>query len=950
MKKKIRVLSKLAVAMVLLSGCCGHPPEVSTPPPPLAPEPQQDAMTRAAPAMSPTISIHDDRLDNGLKILILSDHSAPVVTVQVWYRVGSRNERPGIRGLAHFTEHMMFKGSANVGPEDHARIIDAVGGTENAFTSEDVTAYHNTVPSDRIELAMALEAERMTGATLDETHFYKEREVVKEEIRRALQNNPIGVLFKKFRAVAYEKHPYSWTPGGTLEDLDQISLEDQKAFYKTHYIPNNAVLVVVGDTTPEAVKSLAHKYFGSIPTGPSPEVASIAEPEQTAYRRHEIQHPTQLPIAIGGYKVPAAADPNSAVLEVAEVILGDGKSSRLHRKLVREKKLAVFAGGVNMKMKDPGLFLVFAGYMPNVSAEAVEHVLIEEVTRLAEEGPTPDELTKAKNQLKARYTFSLTSLSRVGFELGTAELVEGDYRQFLKGATAYDAITAEDVKQVARQYLNKDRLTMAVLKSPEAGKESEKAAASEISEAKVETTTWPTAKQFLDLGDAAAGPIDLPPIARKTLANGLELMVIERREQPVVYFDLTVAGGRLTDPKGKAGLATLLMEMFTHGTKTRTAETIAEEVERLGGDISGHAGQESFGIHSQFLARDLEKGLAIFADVALNPTFPADEMDKAKQPILADIQMTRDSPISMAIENMNYSIFGYNHPRGRPKSAATLSSVTVSDLKAQYERYFQPQQGLLTVVGDVNGQETLKIIEAAFGKWQGQGDAAPLPPDPSSKAVKTVRLVDKPDLTQSTIMMGHLGIERRDPDYIPLLLGNYVLGAGGFSSRLMKNIRSKGGKTYGVGSRFQSGRTRGPFFAYTFTRNRETGATMQMILDEIKKIRKAGITAAELQAAKNNLAGSYAIALQPPEGMADELVEAAFYGLGDHWVRDYRKAITAPTLEDVNAALKKHLQPRKLAFVVIGNAKEIQKQVRTFGPIKKVDYLAPVPDEERKTP
>ena len=894
------------------------------------------------------VSIREGKLENGLKILFMQDKSAPVATVQVWYRVGSRNERKGIRGIAHLTEHMMFKGSENVGPEEHARIIDSVGGSENAFTSEDATAYYDTVPVDRIELAMELEAERMARLKLEESHFFKEREVVKEEIRNFQQNDPIGALFEKFRKVAYKQHPYNWTVGGTLEDLDNTSLADVRSFHQSYYAPNNAVLIVVGDTNYDKVHELAQKYFGPIEAQkPPPEVTAV-EPEQKEFRREEIRHPTRLPIVIGGYKVPEAAHEDAAVLEVAQYILGGGKSSRIHKKLVRERKLAMFAGCWNWKMRDPGLFVVFGAFMPMVPSKAVEEALIEEVNRLGQEGPAPEELSKAKNQLSAAHVFKLTSMQYVGFEIGMAELVERDYKNFLKGADPYLQITAEDVKRVIGKYLSRERLTMAILLPPKQGETVEKQAATKVKEAEKEPATWPTAERFLKLPAPAADVIELPRIARKTLDNGLKLMVVERREQPIVYFDLMLPGGNLLDAKGKSGLADLLAEMLTQGTKNRSAEQVAAEAEGLGGSVSAWAATEFFSVNGQFLVRDFAKGLELFADVALNPTFPKEELGKIRPQVEAGVRRTKDQPIPLAVEHLRYAIYGYDHPRGRTTSIQTLQAVTTEDLAAVYQRAFLPQGALLTVVGDLDAGETIGDLEKAFGAWKKTKVVPVFPEDPQPLSGPVVRMVDKPDLTQATIAVGTLGIAKKDPDYINLVLGNYVLGGGGFSSRLMKTIRSKGGKTYHASSRFSAGRTKGPFMAFTYTRNQEMANTLKMLLDEIAKICKEGVTAEELQAAKNNLAGSYAIELQSPSGLADELSAAEFYGLGEEFVRKYRQLVTAPTLADVNAALKKHLGVENLALVVVGKADEILEQVKKFGSPSRIDYLAPVPDEERK--
>jgi zinc protease len=900
------------------------------------------------PIKKPEVTIHESKLENGLQVLVLEDHSAPVVTVQVWYRVGSRNERPGIRGLAHLCEHMMFKGSANVGPEEHARIIDSVGGTENAFTSADVTAYYDTVPADRLALAIELEAERMAHAKLDELHFFKEREVVKEEIRDKQQNDPIGALIEKFNSMAFKKHPYNWTVGGTLEDLDKISHADLKAFRDTYYSPNNAVLIVVGDTTAAEVDKLAKKYFGPIATQKTPPLMSLVEPEQKEFRHEELKFPTQLPIIVGGYKIPEAAHEDMAVLKVVANILGRGKSSRLHRALVRDEKVAVFSGAFGRDQLDPGLFLVVAGFLPMIPAKSVEDSLLGQVDKLVKEGPSESELAKAKNQLTSDYIFQLTSMERLGFQIGYAETIEKGYKRFLEKYNAYDGITVGDVKRIAAKYLKRQRLTVAVLAPPKEGEEFEKKAATKVEEAQKKTPTWPTAERFLNLSQVASDPMDLPNITRKTLANGLKILVIERHEQPVVYFDLIVPGGDLLDPAGKAGLGTLMAEMMTQGTKKRSAEQIAAEADGLGGAVAAQSAGEYFTVFGRFLQRDFEKGLDLFADIILNPTFPEEEVAKLRPRLEGGVRHRKNDPAGIGAEHLNYLIYGYGHPRGRPISLETLAALKTKDIADLYRRVFSADHGILAVTGDVEPQETIAAIEKAFGNWSKSDSPIELPKPPSQLAGRIVRLIDKPDLTQATMFVGQLGIKKSNPDFIALALGNYVLGGGGFSSRLMKEIRSKGGKTYGASSAVTAGITEGFFRANTFTRNSETGATLEMLLAEIEKIAQKGITEKELQAAKNNIAGSYVLRLQPPNGIGDEVLMAEFYGLGDDWVKNFKKSVTKPSLKEVNSILKKNLAPEKMALVIVGKAEEIAEQVAKFGVPVKIDFLEAVPDEERK--
>lgn len=897
--------------------------------------------------MAGTVNIQEKKLKNGLMLLMLEDHSAPVVTVQVWYRVGSRNEHVGIRGLAHLLEHMMFKGSKNVGPEQHAQIIDSIGGRENAFTSEDATAYFDTVPSDRLSLALELEAERMQNACLDPTHFFKEREVVKEEIRRSQQNNPVGALLDRFRSVAFTVHPYNWTPGGTLADLDRIQLPDLQDFYRTYYVPNNAVLIVVGDTTFDQVQKLANKHFGPIPRQTDPPTVEVVEPSQTGYRHEVLRFPTQLPFLIGGYKVPEAAHQDSKVLEVISNLLCSGKSSRLHQVLVRQQQLAIFAGAWNSKQLDPGLFVVLAGFTPDKSPEQVETALLAEVERLSGGELAANELEKVKTQLLSEYIFKLTSIEQQGFEIGSAECIEKSYHNFLEGVDQYQHVSPEDVVRVTANYLNRSRLTTALLLSPEPGQDIQKEAATQVEEAERETASWPTAKRLLRPGRPSAAPIELPRVDKMVLANGLKIQIIGRHEQPVVYFNLIVPGGEVSVPPGKAGLTSLLTEMLTQGTQTKTADQIAAEVDRMGGSLSAWRDDEYIRIQGRFLKRDLAKGLELFADVALNPTFPAEELEKVRPQVEGGIRMKRDQPHSLAVEHLRYMLFGYQDPRGRPASLETEQSVSTEDIGVVYRQTFQPQGALLTVVGDIGHDEIANLVNVGFSGWKKSAEVPVLPPDPIAHKGRSIRLIDKPDLTQTTLVVGHIGIQRSDPDYLPVILGNYALGGGGFSSRLMKNLRSKGGKTYGVGSSFAAGRRRGLFIAQTFTRSSETAATLEMLLAEIESVLREGISNSELLAAKNNLAGSYALRLQPPEGIAQELLMADFYGLPEDWVRRYRERVVAPTLEEVNAALKRHLRPQDLTLIVVGKADEIEQQIQAFGEAVKINYLEAIPDEER---
>jgi zinc protease len=411
----------------------------------------------------PKLDVKSWELPNGLRVLFLADHKAPIATVQVFYHVGSKDEHVGIRGVAHMFEHMMFKGSEHVPPEEHARLLKEVGGQVNAYTTEDLTAYHETVPPSYVGFALELEAERMRNLKLLPATVDSERRVVEEEKRLRVDNNPIGKAIERFRALAYTKHPYNWTAIGTIEDLERVTPADCQKFYDTYYRPNNATLIVVGDLDEHEVREMVDRTFGPIPRGPEAPRAYAEEPPQTARRSETLQLEVQIPVVVGGYHIPRAADRDTPALEVLQAILSGGESSRLHQRLVRRDHLAIAAGGLVEGLEAPGLFIVYAAYLPDRDQARVQQALSDEVARVRDEPVRAEELDKAKNQAAAGYIFGLQTVDGIAHELGEYQEIYGDWREFLTGATRYLAVTAADVQRVARKYLVDTNLTLVTL-------------------------------------------------------------------------------------------------------------------------------------------------------------------------------------------------------------------------------------------------------------------------------------------------------------------------------------------------------------------------------------------------------------------------------------------------------------------------------------------------------
>lgn len=402
-------------------------------------------------------------LDNGLTVLISEDHSTPVVTYQVWYKVGSKNERPGITGISHLCEHMMFKGSKNIGPEEHARIVQANGGINNAWTHFDMTCYWEKLANDKLELAINLESEREKNLTPTQETFSSEREVVKEERRMGTDNSPFGAVFEQMLNSAFVAHPYHWLVVGFMSDLDNITLDDLKNYYKVYYAPNNATAVVVGDVDPKEVMKLMHKYYDDIPAQSPPPKVGTVEPEQRGERIAYIHKIAQMPAFMVGYHIPQFGHPDTYPLSVAARILFTGQSSRIYKKMIYQDQSALHVGGDCFTLQDPGLFYCFAIMQPGHTAEEGRNTLFGEIDKLKNEPVNEKELQKAKNQLESEFIFGLQSVEDKGDQIGYYQTLLGDYSKLFEEAKKFQQVTAEDVMRVAKKYFNENNRNVVVL-------------------------------------------------------------------------------------------------------------------------------------------------------------------------------------------------------------------------------------------------------------------------------------------------------------------------------------------------------------------------------------------------------------------------------------------------------------------------------------------------------
>lgn len=407
--------------------------------------------------------ITEAELDNGLKVIVLEDHSTPAVAVHVWYHVGSKNERPGITGISHLFEHMMFKGSENVGPEEHSRIIQANGGFANAFTYFDMSVYHETVGTEKLDLALSLEAERMQNLRIDSTNLASERQVVIEERGWRIDNHPFMPIIEQLFATCYNAHPYGWHVIGWRSDLESITLQDCRDYFDTYYVPNNATLIVAGDVDSEHALELVNKHFGSIPRSDDPPRPNTVEPEQRGERRVEYHKQAQLPVFIAGYHTPEILNEDTYALDVLARVFSGGQSSRAYKRLVYDEQMCMYAGGQFETREDPALFYVFAFMNPGYTTDSAETALYEELDKLKNEPVTERELQKAKNQLESELVRQMESIDQKAQAIGNYETLTGDYKNMFGEMDKYMAVTAEDVMRVAQKYFDSRNRTVVTL-------------------------------------------------------------------------------------------------------------------------------------------------------------------------------------------------------------------------------------------------------------------------------------------------------------------------------------------------------------------------------------------------------------------------------------------------------------------------------------------------------
>jgi len=895
--------------------------------------------TKPAPLEVPQLKFEKYKLQNGLVVILSEDHRLPMVAVNLWYHVGPANELPGRTGFAHLFEHMMFEGSRHVPGNTHFHLLEAAGASDiNGTTDFDRTNYFETLPANQLELALWLESDRMgyLPDKLDQANLSNQQDVVRNERRQSVENQPYGVVEEGMFHLLYPKgHPYYGDVIGSHEDIQSAKLEDVRNFFKLYYAPNNASLTIVGDFQPERAKEVVEKYFGPLKHGEDVPKITAKTPPITAERRAVIQDNVQLPRVYEAWLTSPIFKPGDAEADLTATVLGGGKSSRLYKKLVYEKQIALDIAANQQSLMLGSEFQVQATARPGVKPEDLEKAINEELEGFRTSGPTEEELKRARNVLETRIISGLETLGGFGgvadrlnsynHYLGTPDFLAADIGR-------YENASVESLKAFAQNQLgdNQRVVIYAVPGKQDLGAEvpTPKSAAKDTAKLGGEAVNADAEWRKQPPKPGPSSPLHLPVPQEFKLSNGLTVLYNERPGLPLVAATLVLRSGSGENPADKPGLASFTARMLQQGTATRSALQIADRAADLGASLGSRASMDSSVVSTQALTRSFPDALELLADVALHPGFPKEEIERVRKERLAALVQEKDEPFSVATRVMRTALYGPHHPYGYPDigTAESLKAVSRDDLLKFWHDHYFPNDAALVVTGNTKLATLKPLLEKAFGAWKDGKPVSSQIGAPESGDARLI-LVDRPGAPQTTLECYELGAARSTPDYAPLEVMNTELG-GLFSSRINMNLREAHGYTYGAGSTFSYHRQRGPFLAYSDVRTDVTAPAVTEIFNELRRIRDSQMTPEEMKLSKDSITRSMPGRFERGTEAAGTFAELFVYDLPLDYFSRLPEAVDAVTPEQAEAIAQKYIHPEKIVVVAVGDRSKIEDEMK----------------------
>ncbi|MCJ7739681.1 MAG: insulinase family protein [Anaerolineae bacterium] len=897
-------------------------------------------------------------LANGLQVILVEDHSAPTAAVSVWYEVGGAADPPGRSGFAHLFEHLMFQGSANVPRGRHPEWINAAGGNHNASTGTDRTNYFEELPAHQLPLALWLEADRMSSLVVDSDNFEREREVVKEEYRQRIENQPYGEAFLRLQTIAYDYEPYQTSVIGSIADLDRSTVEEVRQFHGTYYAPNNATLTVAGDIDVDRTQELIERYFGDIPRQDDPPALPSYPftPQQESQELTIEDRLARVPALFMVYRIPPRREQDYYAAELLSHILGEGDSSRLARALV-DTGLATVAHSSAIGNLGPSLFYVVLIPNPDVEVDQLARIFDDELDRIRNEGVDAEELNKAINGILTDQIGGLQDALGLAESVQDANFFLGDPHAVLADLDRFRAVSGQDVQRVAQDYLSDySRNVVNVLLVPEEDSQSEGPLSEEdtlpneqIQEVESATDLQVEFDTLVEEAESTADPaqiklpdplpvreFNLPEIIEAGLDNGLKVIVAPERSLPYLTMQVVLPGGESTAPPDLAGLAEFAAALLPRGTETRTAQEIAGAIEQVGGDLATAAHDNLTIATVTVLSDHTDLAFEILGDVVLHPIFPQEEIDIQRQRALTSLEATLANPAEIGHRAFDAIIYG-SHPYGRNVTEQSLSAISRDDIVGYYSAQLNPLSAMLVIAGDISPEDALEKAQATFGNWASEAPVTYVDfPDQPQRPEAVIYLLDRPGSSQAEIIIGHLGMEGSSKDRYAAQVANQVLGAGS-TSRLFLNLREDKGYTYGVYSGFSLPPDIGKFLVQAAVRNEATEPAIREILTEMERLGETLVPEEELHDAKSYLTGSFALRLETVRDLANHIISLKIRELPLSDLRIYPQAIEGIEDRVVLEAAQTYIRPDRAAIVIVGDASEIRESLEKIAPVVLVD-------------
>ena len=825
-------------------------------------------------------------LPNGLTIIVQEDHSAPVASVQAWCSTGSVDEDQHLgAGLSHILEHMLFKGTKTRSANQIAQSIQDVGGYINAYTSFDRTVFWIDVPKDGVSTALEVLTDAMMNSNLPPDEYKKEQEVIRREFAMGM-DDPDRMASLLLFATAYQRHPYRFPVIGELEIYNQLTQEQVMQYYKTRYVPNNLTFVVVGDVNGEKVQQQLSDLFNAYPEKSLKPVFIPSEPPQLGRREVHKEFATELTHFSMAWHIPEVTSPDVPALDLLSTILGDGRSSRLYQRVREEAGLAFGISAFSYTPGDSGLFGIDATLDPK-KREAAEQLALQIVDEVKQSGVTADELDKAKKITLSQHLGALTTMRGQASDIGSNWLLTRDLNFSRHYLDAVQQVTLDDVKRVAKTYLTENNLTVVSLNP----------------------------KGSLSGKAELVKPVAAGEIQKLELSNGLRLLVREDHRLPLVGMGAVFRGGLLAETPQDNGITRLMTKVLLKGTKTRTAEQIANELESVGASISSEAGNNSFSVSVDVMKPDVKRGFSLLSDVLLNSTFPEKAIAREKEIQIAAIQQEEEQLTSVARNIMREALFP-QHPYALRSngSVGAVQHLTQKDLLDFRDRYVVARNGVIYVFGDVKADEIKQLVEQALGNMKA-GALTLIDAKASMPLAKTTMVESRKDKAQGVIMVGFRGASLSSPDRYALELIDEA--SSDLGSRFFIRIRQQMGLAYYVGASQMQGLVPGLFAFYLGTDPQKLERVRTELLDEIHNLANDGLTPEELQRAKKKLIGQQEIANQSNDAFGYHCALDELYGLGFNYYKQLEYHVNAVTLDDVKKVAAKYFrdQPYVLATV-----------------------------------